>query len=311
MSIGVQPATTLRDVSELEPQANWRIRLARSRLAAWAALCRPRTGLWLQGSSALMVLTAAGGSIDWHLPVLYSAMVAAFAYAAALINNALDSEIDAHARLMRPIAAGRLSSRAALLAAPIPAALGCAIGFATDWRVAVIGIAMLATCTLYSWGWRGSAFGVAAFALLGVLLPAGAIVLVESGFPSAHAFWVIPIGALSGAGAFMLYKLPDYEVDDVDGSRSILHWLGVDTAIAMSWAVLAAAMALAASSINVSGGNLAWLLAPLLYLILVGLFCIRMLMRRLTEIRLRLQRSLILPLLPLLPIMWLGAAASA
>ena len=292
-------------------EIDWRVRLVRSRLAAWMELCRPNTGAWMQLSAALMVLTAARGSVEWGLPFVYSGMIVAFTYCAILINGALDAEIDRNSRLMLPIPRGRMKPRTALIVALVPLGIGMAIGFATDWRLAVIGLAMMAAVLLYHGAWRGSVLGVLAWALIGVLLPAGAIQIVDNVFPSAHVLWVIPIGALTGAGAFMLYKLPDYERDDVDGSRSVLHWLGVDVAVSMTWAVLAAAMALSAASINLSGGSLLWMLGPLLYLILVGLFCIWMLMRRLSEIRLRLQRYLILPLLPLLLICWLGAAAGA
>ena len=293
-----------------EPQIPWQVKLFRSRAYAWAEMCRPSTGTWMLFSAALMTLTAADGSLFWGLPFQYGSMVVAFSYAAGLIGNALDAEIDAKSRLMRPIPAGKIDTRTALLAAAVPVALGAAIGFLTDWRVGVIGLAMLAASVLYNVAWRGSVLGVLSFALIGVLLPVGAIQAVDEGFSSAHLLWVIPVGALTGAATFMIYKLPDFEIDDVDGSRSVLHWLGIDTAISMSWAVLAAALALAAASINLSGGNLAWLLGPLLYFILAGLFCIWMLMRRVSEARLRLQRWLIVPMLSFLLIGWLGAAAS-
>ena len=289
----------------------WQVRLARSRAFAWMQVSRPYIGAWLLVSSALLVLTAAKGSLFWGLPFQYGVMVVGFAYAAGLSNNALDAQIDSRSRLMRPIPAGKIPPRSVLIAAVIPTAIGAVAGFLTDWRVGVIGLAMLAASLLYNIAWRGSALGFLPFALIGVLLPVGAIQSVDEGFSSAHLLWVIPIGALTGAAAFMMYKLPDFELDDVDGSRSVLHWLGIDTAISMSWAVLAAALALAAASINLSGGSLAWLLGPLLYFIIAGLFCIAMLMRQVSETRLRTQRWLIVPPLSLLLIGWLGAAASA
>lgn len=311
-------AIRLPTVNELDPNRDplpesevpWQTRVVRSRAFAWLEMCRPATGNWLLVSAALMVLTAAEGSLYWGLPFQYGAMIVAFAYAAALVGNALDAVIDSTSRLMRPIPAGRITIRAALVVAAVPLALGSAIGFATDWRVGVIGLAILAASAIYNFAWRGSILGFLAFALIGVLLPVGAIQTADEGFSNAHLIWVVPVGALTGAATFMIYKLPDFEIDDFDGARSVLHWLGIDTAISMSWAVVAAALALAAASINLSGGNLAWLLGPLLYFILAGLFCIWMLMRRVSEVRLRLQRWLIVPFMPLLLIGWLGAAAS-
>ncbi len=301
-----------RDAQQAELNRDWRVRILRSPLVPWMEMLRPYTGFWMQVSAGLMVVTAAEGSVEWGQPFIYCAIIVMFTYTAALVNGALDAELDGNtSRLWRPIPAGRVSVRVALISALFPFGLGCAGAFVHNWQVGVMALAMLAAAILYHVLWRGSVLGVLVWAFIGVLLPAGAIQMAGDVFPSAHVLWIIPIGALTGAGAFMLYKLPDYERDDVDGARSILHWLGIDTAVAMTWAVLAAAMALSAASINLSGGSLAWLLGPLLYLILVGLFCIWMQMTRLSELRLRLQRYLILPILPLLLVCWLGAASGA
>ena len=104
----------------LESEVPWQTRVVRSRAFAWLEMCRPTTGTWLLFSSALMVLTAAEGSLEWGLPFQYSGMIVAFAYTAALIGNALDAQIDATTRLMRPIPAGKISSRGSLIAAAVP-----------------------------------------------------------------------------------------------------------------------------------------------------------------------------------------------
>ncbi len=294
-----------------EPKPGWQVRVVRSRAFAWLELCRPSIGFWVNVSALLMPITAAHGSLYWGIPIQYAMMVVLMSYAGGAFNNAADAGIDASTRLMRPIPAGRLSARGAYVFSIALATAGALFGLLIEWRVTVIGLAMFAAVALYSIAWRGSVLGALSFALIGVLLPVSAIQAIDAEFSNAHLLWTLPVGGLTGAAAFMIYKLPDFEIDDVDGSRSLLHWLGIDMAVPMAWAVLAAALALAAASINLSGGNLLWLLGPLLYLILAGLFCIVILMGRVTEIRLRLQRYLVLPLLPLLIICWLGAAASA
>ena len=273
-------------------------------------LCRPTTGTWLMVSSALMVAAAAHGNVEWALPIQYAGMVVCFSYCAGIVNNILDAEIDGRSRLWRPIPAGLITARAALPGLIFCFALGSTLGFLVHWRVGVIGLAMLAAATLHSYAWRGSVLGFAPFALVGVLLPVGAIQAVDSAFPNQHLYWVVPVGALAGMATFFIYKLPQFEMDDEDGARSILHWLGIDMAVPTAWAIVTAALALAAASINISGGNLVWLLGPLLYFILMGLFCIWMLMRGVTESRLLVQRVLVMPMLPVLIICWLGAAAS-
>lgn len=282
----------------------------RSRWAALIELCRPLTGAWLMLSAALMVVAASHGKLELALPFQYAGMVVTFAYAAGIINNVLDAKIDGRSRLWRPIPAGQITARFSIIGLVFCVALGSADGFLIDWRVGVIGLAMLGAATLHSYAWRGSVLGFAPFALVGVLLPIGAIQAVDTPFPNEHLYWVVPVGALAGMATFFIYKLPQFEMDDEDGARSILHWLGIDMAVPTAWAVVTAALALAAASINISGGNLVWLLGPLLYFIFIGLFCIWMMMRRVTEGRLLIQRMLVMPMLPVLIICWLGAAAS-
>lgn len=289
----------------------WYRRLMRSRANSWIDLTRPYIGFWMMFTAGLMTVAAARGSLEWTLPIVYAGMVQLLSLAAGMINDAHDIEIDNRTRLYRPIPMRGVTVRSALIAAAFPTGLGAAIGFANDWQVGVIGMAMLMASALYSYAWRGSVMGVASFALIGVLMPAGAIQLTDASISTAHLLWLIPVGGLSGAATYMIYKLPFYEFDDFDGYRSVLHWLGIDTAIAMSWAVLAAALALAAASLNVSGGDLLWLLGPLLYLILAGLFCFAALMNRISYIRLVMQRWLIVPFIPLTMICWLAAAAGA
>ena len=273
-------------------------------------LARPRISLWLMAAAALMVVAAARGEVSWSRPLLYAVMVVSLACCAGMINSVLDAVIDGRSRLWRPLPAGRLTSRAGWIAMLAPLIAGSLAGFLSDWRVGVIGWAMLGVAALYSAAWRGSLLSVAAFALIGILLPLGAIQIADASFANDHLLWLIPVGSLAGMGGFLLYKLPYFEKDDEDGARSILHWLGIDMAIPTAWAVVTAALALAAASINISGGELVWLVGPLLYFILAGLFCIWLMMRGVTESRLVLQRTLIVPFLPVLMLCWLGAAAA-
>ncbi len=294
-----------------DPPTDWRIRFANSRVAALAELARPQTSIWLMVVSAMMVVAAAHGEMSWKRPLIYCGMIVTFACAASIVNNVLDAEIDGRSRLWRPMPAGRLTKRTALLGMAIPLTLGSIAGFAADWRLGVIGWTMLGATMLYNFAWRGSTLSFLPFALVGVLLPVGAIQTSEIAFPGDHLLWIVPVGSLAGFATFLIYKLPDFEMDDEDGTRSVLHWIGIDMAVPTAWAVVTAAIASAAAAINISGGNLAWLVGPLLYFIVVGLGCIWMLMRRVSESRLLLQRVLVVPMLPVLITCWLGAAASA
>ena len=268
-------------------------------------LLRPVTVLGLVLTVVGATLTASGGEAAWHQVLRYAVAVGALSASAAIFNDLADRERDRNTRLWRPLPAGRVSARQATLAtaALLPLAIG--FGASLGWRELVIVIAMGAAAGLYSSALRGSFFGWAAFALIGALLPVGAAEAV--GAQIDQLWWAVPVGAASGIAAFLIYKLPDYERDDFAGMRSILHWMGIDAALPLSWAALAAALTLAAASVNVSDGNLAWVIAPLVYLLAAGLGCIGMLWMQVSERRLMWQRWLLVPGLAVLLVCWLGA----
>ena len=186
---------------------------------------------------------------------------------------------------------------------------GLALSGSLGWQPLLTSAALVVTAGVYSQAWRGSLSGAACFALAAVLIPLGAALV---GGPSGGAlWWVGPVGAATGLAFFVVYKLPDFERDDEDGSRSVLHWAGIDAAVPTAWAAVALALALALSSINLDGYEAAWVYAPLVWLLSCALGTTIALLRQVTEQRLWWQRALLCPGLLALMVGWLGAMSGA
>src|SRR5437588_3170014 len=119
--------------------------------------CRPR-----QWTKNLLVLAApaAAGVIDRGavLAELAGAFVALCAISSAtyLVNDVRDRDADRlhPQKRHRPVAAGELSVRAALLSALALAVFGLALATAIDWKLGALGVGYLGLTASYSLWWR-------------------------------------------------------------------------------------------------------------------------------------------------------------
>ena len=280
----------------------------RSAGAAWVRLARPWTSMGLGLAGAAMTLAWTDGGAAWHIALRYGLAVGLAALAAGAANDAADRGRDEAHRVWRPLPSGRVSERAARVAAVVATAAALGLAFSLEWRSGAALAAAGAAGAVYSYGWRGSALGWAPFALTAILLPLGAAAAAGEELAGA-LWWTAPVGGASGLALFLVYKLPEFERDDEDESRSVLHWLGIDAAVPTTWAVLAAALALAAASANFDGVETTWLLPPFVYLLAVSVGCIGALVLEVNEPRLEWQRRLVGPGLAALMVGWLGAIA--
>lgn len=277
----------------------------RSTAYAWVRIVRPATSLGLGLTAALCAAAWTNGGSPWHEPLRYGLALALLTAAAALANDTADARRDAAVRVWRPIPAARIHPTTAR-AATLPAgAGGLVLAGSLGWQPLLIAAALIATAGVYSYAWRGALAGAAAFTLAGLLLPLGAILI--SGGAGRPIWWTAPVGAAAGLAFFIAYKLPDFERDDEDGARSLLHWAGIDAAVPMAWASVALALALALSSININGTDAGWVYAPLAWLLATTVGTTIALLRQVTEQRLWWQRTLLCPGLLALIIGWLGA----
>lgn len=281
----------------------------RSAAYAWLRIARPLTAPALGLSAALCVLAWTDGAVAWHEPLRYGLAIGLLAAAAAIANDAADGGRDASVRVWRPIPAGTISVAAARAVAALAAAGGLALAGSLGWEPLLTSAAVIVTAGVYSQAWRGALGGAACFALAAVLIPLGAALVggAADGSAGGVLWWVAPVGAAAGLAFFIVYKLPDFERDDADGSRNVLHRAGIDAAVPTAWAAVAVALALALSSINVDGYNATWIYAPLVWLLLCAVGTTIALLRQVTEQRLWWQRALLCPGLLALVVGWMGA----
>ncbi len=283
--------------------------LRRSAAYGWLRISRPLTAPAIGLTAALCVLAWTDGGGAWHEPLRYGLAIGLLAAAAALVNDAADGRRDSSVRVWRPVPTGIVGARAARAVAAALAAGGLALAGSLGWQPLLIAAALAATAGVYSHAWRGAMGGAVCFALAALLIPLGAALVggSSSGAASGALWWVAPVGAAAGLAFFVVYKLPDFERDDADGSRNLLHWAGIDAAVPTAWAAVALALALALSSINLDGYEAAWIYAPLAWLLLCAVGSTVALLRQVTEQRLWWQRALLCPGLLALVVGWMGA----
>ena len=283
-----------------------RRRIRRFHAIAWLRLCRPFT-------TAAAALAAAGlvlgwsGSADWHVVLRYALAAALLAAAAAAANDAADADLDSRTRLWRPVPAGQISVRAARIAAAAFAAAGLALAGSIGLLVLAVAAGLALCAVAYSHGLRGSPLGWLAFSLGATLLPLGAALALPEAGGRAVLWWAAPVGAAVGLAVYAVCKLPDFERDDEDGARGILHWVGIDAALPLAWGAIAAALAFSVASVNIDGRDALWIYAPLGCLLAAALGTGAALVLQVSERRLNWQRALVAPALLALLVGWFGA----
>ena len=287
-----------------------RRQLRRLSAVAWLRLLRLPAAAAVGIAAAGLVAAWSDGAAAWHVVLRYAAAAALLMSAAAAANDAADAERDGRSRLWRPIPAGQVAPRGALLAAAALAAAALALAASIGWLVLAVAAAMALAAAAYSAAMRGAVLGCLGFALIGMLLPIGAALAVDADAGRAALWWAAPVGGAAGLAFFAVYKLPDFERDDEDGARGVLHWVGIDAALPLGWGATALALALALASVNLAGSNALWIYGPLGYLLAVALAAGAWLALGVTERKLAWQRNLVAPGILALLVGWFGAIAS-
>ncbi len=283
-----------------------RRRIRRFHAVAWLRLCRPL-------ATAAAALAAAGlvlgwsAAAEWHVVLRYALAAALLAVAAAAANDAADAELDSRTRLWRPVPAGQISVRAARIAAAAATAAGLALAGSLGPLVLAVAAGLALCAAAYSHGLRGSPLGWLAWALAAILLPLGAALALPEAGGRAVLWWAAPVGASAGLALFAVCKLPDFERDDEDGARGILHWVGIDAALPLAWGAIAAVLAFSVASVNIDGRDALWIYAPLACLLAAALGTGAALVLQVSERRLNWQRALVAPALLALLVGWFGA----
>jgi 4-hydroxybenzoate polyprenyltransferase len=188
------------------------------------------------------------------------------------LNDWADRELDARTKPAKPIAAGLVSSGAAMAAAVL-LALGAAVlaawGGPAAWLLAMAG---LGVGVAYDLGIKRTPFSALTYALALPLIPLW--VWTALGVESAALFIVLPVGMLLGVSLQLANALPDAEGDAAEGVRGTLQLLGPERGRRLCWFSFALALLLCAAFAPLVGLRLmpfalCWIAAAMLLAIAV------------------------------------------
>lgn len=227
-----------------------------SRLRDWlraARLIHPfPTALNVAATGALAVVAAEG------LPngALLARMLAAMACAQAAIgatNDYFDRGLDATAKPWKPVAAGLVPPRAALvLAAALVAAAMVLAATISGWSLMLMAVGT--ACGLaYDARLKRSVLSAVPFMVAMPVLPLW--VWVSLGAWDAALWWLLPLGALVGLALHLANTLPDLRSDAEAGVYGLAHRLGMDGSALAAWASFGSAIALASVAGALAGGD--------------------------------------------------------
>ena len=282
-----------------------RVPLYRRRPWAFLRLLRPRAALAGAGMAVGFAFIAADGAPGWHETLRLALAVAAVLAASAAYNDVADAPYDHDRYLWRPLPSGLVTAREALYVALVFAVAALALGASLGTRPLILALAGLLAGATYSSALRATALSWLPFSLAFALVPP--FVYESLDRFRDPIWWSFLVGALGGLSFYLLFKLPDYERDDIDGQRNLLHWASIDYAIPITWAAIGAYAIVAAASANAETLRLEWFTPPLVIILLLTLGTMALLWGRITERRLELQRWLLSPAVLAMAAGWLGS----
>jgi 4-hydroxybenzoate polyprenyltransferase len=190
----------------------------------------------------VMVALAAAAGRDAAGLVAVGVAVLAGQLSVGWLNDCLDAARDRTVgRGDKPVAAGRISSRAVGTAAAVAAALCVPLSLLSGTPAAVAHLLAVASGWAYDLGVKASAVSVLPYGVSFGLLP----VFVVLGLPGhpLPAGWLVAAAALLGSAAHFANALPDLSDDAVTGVRGLPHRLGARCSQALAALLLLAASA--------------------------------------------------------------------
>jgi 4-hydroxybenzoate polyprenyltransferase len=246
----------------------------RARLALYADLIRwnrPAGWLLLLWPTLSALWVAAGGFPGWHLVVVFTLGTVLMRSAGCCVNDVADREFDRHVKrtAQRPVTAGRIGVKEALLLGTVLALLAFGLVLTTNAAAIAWSFAALAIAVAYPYAKR---FVSMPQAVLGVAFSFGipmAFAAVQSRVPLLA--WVLLLGNLFWVLAYDTeYAMVDRDDDLRIGIKTSAITLGrADVAVVMScyagylviWAAaLAGRVPLAALAVSVgaAGAQATW-----------------------------------------------------
>jgi len=208
-----------------------------------ARIVHPFPTLLNVAATAGLAFVASDGTPDAGLLVRMLALMLFAQCAIGVTNDIFDRELDARTKPWKPIPAGLVTPRAAVM-------LACGFLVASLALAATLGpfgfglAALGAACGLaYDMKLKRTAFSALPYAVAIPTLPLWVYVSLDRAEPVL--WWLLPLGALIGVTLHLANTLPDIETDAANGVRGLAHRLGVERSMRLSWLAFAAALALA------------------------------------------------------------------
>jgi 4-hydroxybenzoate polyprenyltransferase len=169
-------------------------------------------------------------------------------------NDLADAPADAGAKPSKPIPAGIVPARAAVVVAAVCAALGLALAASVSAGTLAIGAIGLGLGYAYDLGLKGTAFGWVPFAAGIPLLPLFAWAGATGGAPEAIVVLAV-LAVPAGAALAVANALPDLERDAASGVRTPATTLGRSRAWRIEAALQAVVVVAALVSLLAIGGR--------------------------------------------------------
>ncbi|MDP9469623.1 MAG: UbiA family prenyltransferase [Chloroflexota bacterium] len=250
--------------------ARWR-RAARI-VHAYLVLPHAVPVLVVLGTTAAFAMLAADGVPAWEsLARLLLAMLGG-QLAIGAINEVADAELDAVSKPNKPIPAGYVSVRAALV-------LACVSLLVMLWFSAGFGLPSLLLCALgtgaglaYDLWFKRTLFSWLPYLIALPLLPVWVWTAIAPAGFDPRLLALYPLGAFAVVGVHLSQALPDTVGDRAAGIRSLSSSLGERRAIVTCWLATLSTplLAVAAAPLLVDQLGVVWL-AAMVVALLVGL----------------------------------------
>jgi len=216
-----------------------------SRMFRAARIIHPFPTLLTVVATAALAFIAARGVPGWRqLTTMLLVMLCAQS-AIGVTNDLFDRELDARTKPWKPLVAGVVSIRAAVMLAigltitsvTVAAMLGLAAG-----GLAVLGLA----CGIaYDVRLKRTMFSALPYMVGIPVLPLWVWTAIGDWRPVI--WWLAPLGGLIGLALHLANTLPDIDDDAAHGVRGLAHRLGARDSMLVAWASFGGALALSAA----------------------------------------------------------------
>ena len=202
------------------------------------------TLLNVAATAALAFIAARGVPESRQLAMMLLVMLCAQS-AIGITNDLFDRELDARTKPWKPLVAGCVSIRAAVVLAigltVVSVTAAAMLGLAAS-GLSVLGLA----CGLaYDVRLKRTMFSAVPYMVAIPVLPMWVWAVAGEWRPAL--WWLAPLGALIGLALHLVNTLPDIDDDASRGVRGLAHRLGARGSMLVAWASFGGALALSAA----------------------------------------------------------------